>query len=390
MRKGHYEMKFTNRVTKIEKLSLLDLMKKTTHLKDVIYLNVGEPDFCTPTHIVDAAKKALEKGLTRYTPDEGIDDLRKAIAEKESEKVGGKLTEENVLVTCGGTGALFAAAMSAVEPGDEVLVQSPWYPGYQRCLNMAGGKIVGVLQREEANYQLNIDELNEKISHNTRVIIVNSPNNPTGCILTRQTLRGIADLAKDHDLMVISDEVYEKFIYEVPFESIASLPGMMERTLIVNSFSKTYAMTGWRVGYAVGPKEWIRQMGKVTTAMNLSANSIAQYAALEALKGPQQCVEEMVKDYSERRKLLIRELNKIHGLNVTIPMGAFYVFPEISNLDMTETELTEYLIDKARVVVSPGYPFFGPDGRNHIRIAYTVSIPKIKEAVERIRNAIEH
>ncbi|MEM3549667.1 MAG: pyridoxal phosphate-dependent aminotransferase [Candidatus Bathyarchaeia archaeon] len=383
-------MKFTDRVTKIEKLSLLDLMQKAAHLKDVIYLNVGEPDFCTPIHIVDAAKKALEKGLTRYTPDEGIEDLRKAIAEKESEKVGCELTAENVLVTCGGVGALFAAAMSAVETGDEVLVQSPYYPGYQRCVNMAGGKIIGVLQREGAEYQLGIDELNEKISHNTRVIIINSPNNPTGCVLTRQTLRGIADLAKDHDLMVISDEVYEKFVYEVPFESIASLPGMMERTLIVNSFSKTYAMTGWRVGYAVGPEEWIRQMGKVTTAMNLCANSIAQYAALEAIKGPQQCVEKMVKEYSERRKLIIHELNKIRGFNVTVPMGAFYVFPETSNLGMSETELAEYLINKARVVVSPGHPFFGPGGRNHIRIAYTVSIPKIKEAMERIRNAIEH
>jgi aspartate/methionine/tyrosine aminotransferase len=382
-------MKFANRVTKVKKLSLFDLMNKAIHLKDVICLNVGEPDFCTPVHIVDAAKKALERGFTHYTPDEGIGDLRRAISEKESKKVRRGLNVENTLVTCGGTGALFSAVMSIVEAGDEVLVQSPWYPGYQRCVSMAEGKLVGVPQRTEADYQLDINELNEKITRKTKAIIVTSPNNPTGGVLSRQTLKGIADLAKDHNLKVISDDIYEKFIYEGTFESIASFPGMMERTLIVNSLSKTYAMTGWRIGYAVGPKEWISQMCKVVTAMNLCANSIAQYAALEAIKGSQQCVEEMVKEYSERRKVMVQELRKIQGFNITIPRGAFYVFPEISSLGMTETELTEYLIKNARVIVSPGYPFFGPDGRNHIRMAYTVSIPRIKEAMDRIRNAVE-
>lgn len=382
-------MKFANRVTKAEKLSLLDLMNKAIHLKDVIYLNVGEPDFCTPAHIVDAAKKALEKGFTHYTPDEGIEDLRRAISEKESKKVGYELNAENVLVTCGGTGALFSAVMSIVETGDEVLVQSPWYPGYHRCVNMAEGKLVGVLQRREADYQLDIDELNEKIRRKTKAIIVASPNNPTGGVLTHQTLKSIADLAKDRDLKVISDDIYEKFIYKGTLESIASLPEMMERTLIVNSFSKTYAMTGWRVGYAVGPEEWISQMRKVTIAMNLCANSIAQYAALEAVQGSQQCVEETVKEYSERRKVMVEELRKIQGFNITIPRGAFYVFPRISSLGMTEIELTEYLIKNARVVVSPGYPFFGPDGRNHIRMAYTVPTSRIKEASERIRSALE-
>jgi len=382
-------MKFANRVANAEELSLLGLMNKAIHLKDVIYLNVGDPDFCTPLHIVDAAKKALEKGFTHYTSDEGIEDLRRAISQKESKKVGYELNAENVLVTCGGTGALFSAIMGIVEIGDEVLVQSPWYPGYQRCINMAEGKLVGVLQRREADYQLDIDELNEKISRKTKAIILASPNNPTGGVLTHQTLKGIADLAKDHNLSVISDEIYEKFIYEGTFESIASLPDMMERTLIINSFSKTYAMTGWRVGYAVGPKEWINQMCKVTTAMNLCANSIAQYAALEALQGSQRYVEEMVKEYSERRKVMVQELRKIHGFNVTIPKGAFYVFPDISSVGMTEIQFTEYLIENARVVISPGYPFFGPDGRNHVRMAYTVPISRIKEAFERIRVALE-
>lgn len=381
--------KFATRVAGAERLSLMELVKEVKNLKDVIYMNVGEPDFSTPPHIINAAIKALKKGYTHYTPDEGIEDLRRAIIEKERERINYELDIDNVLITSGATGALFSAIMSVINPGDEVIVQSPWYPGYQRCVKMAEGKLIGILQREEMDYQLDIDELNEKINQKTKAIIVVSPNNPTGGVLSRETLKAIADLAEDHDLKVIFDEVYEKFVYKGSFESIASIPNIMERTVIVNSFSKTYAMTGWRIGYTIGPKEWITQMCKVTTAMNLCASSIAQYAALKALTSSQRCVENMVKEYSKRRKVVAEELKKVRGLNFTIPKGSFYFFPKISaELGMTEMEFAKYLIEKARVVVSPGYPFFGPDGRNHFRIAYTIPISKIREAFKRIRSVL--
>ena len=229
------EGKFATRVARAERLSLMELVKETKNLKDVIYMNVGEPDFPTPPHIINAAIKALKKGYTHYTPDEGIEDLRRAVVEKECERVNYELDINNVLITSGATGALFSAIMSLINPGDEVIVQSPWYPGYQRCVKMAEGKLIGILQREEMDYQLDIDELNEKITQKTKAIIIASPNNPTGGVLSRETLKAIADLAEDHDLKVIFDEVYEKFVYEGSFESIASIPNIMERTVIINS-----------------------------------------------------------------------------------------------------------------------------------------------------------
>jgi len=379
---------FSKRVLEMKYPSLYGIAKLAQGLKDVIYLNVGEPDFKTPEHIIEAAKRALDSGYTHYTPDSGIYKLREAIAEKESEKLKKELKVDNVLVTIGATQAIFSAIMALVDPGQEVIVPDPWYPGYVRAIILAGGKPVPVRLIEEKEYQMNIDELNEKISENTKVIILATPNNPTGALLDKKTLKGIAEIAADNKIFVISDEVYDKFVYESEFHSIGEFSEVDELAIIVNSFSKTYAMTGWRIGYAVASKPIIEEMLKVTLASALSPNSIAQYAALEALKGPQEPVERMIREFRKRRDTILEELSKIKEIRFVKPKGAFYVFPNTSKLNIDDVELVKYLVQRARVVTSPGYPFFGPSGKGHIRIAYTVSVEKLREACSRIREAI--
>ena len=380
---------FAERVLKCEKYSLIDLAKLAKDFEDVIYLNVGEPDFTTPKHILDAAKEAMEKGYTRYTPDEGITELREAIAEKESQKIGTEIKKEQVLITAGSTGGVFAAIMSLVNPGEEVLIQDPWYPGHLRSITLAGGKTVEVPQIEEKDYDLDLDTLSEKVTKKTKLLILISPNNPTGAVLDYKTLKGIAEIAIDNNFYVLSDEVYEKFVYDGKFTSIAEIPGMEERTIIINSFSKTYCMTGLRIGYAVASQQLIEQMSKVACAANLSVTSIVQYAALAALKGPQDYVEEMVKEYGERRKLALRKLREISEIKTIEPKGAFYVFPNIEKIGVSSKELVEYLVRDARVLVSPGYPFFGSGGKRHIRISYTVPRDKLEIALERMKESIE-
>ena len=380
---------FAERVLKCEKHSLIDLAKLAKDFEDVIYLNVGEPDFTAPKHILDAAKEAMEKGYTRYTPDEGIPELREAIAEKESQKIGTEIKKEQVLITAGSTGAVFAAIMSLVNPGEEVLIQDPWYPGHIRSITLASGKTIEVPQIEEKGYDLDLDTLNEKVTKKTRLLILISPNNPTGAVLDYKTLKGIAEIAIDNNFYVLSDEVYEKFVYEGKFTSIAEIPGMEERTIIINSFSKTYCMTGLRIGYAVASQQIIEQMSKVACAANLSVTSIVQYAALAALKGPQDYVEETVKEYEKRRKLVLQKLKEIPGIKTTEPKGAFYVFPNTEKIGISSKELVEYLVRDARVLVSPGYPFFGPRGKHHIRISYTVPRNKLETALERVKESIE-
>ena len=382
--------RISDRVKRTESLSLLAVARLAEGLENVIYLNIGEPDFGTPDHIREAAKEAISKGYTHYTPDAGIPELREAIAEKESAK-GVDISPEQVLVTPGSTGGIYSAVMATVNPGDEVLLADPWYPGYRRAVQLAGGRLVGIPTRDEEGFSLNPDVVNELASSGrAKLIIVASPNNPTGALYSREVLRAIAEIAVDRGLWVLSDEVYEKFVYEGrKFVSMLEFPGMEEHAIIVNSFSKTYAMTGWRVGYAVGPKEVIEEMGKVNLATAVCVTSIAQYAALAALKGPQDCVERMVREYDERRSLVVRMMRGIPGVKFAKPYGAFYVFPNVEQLGMPSEDLAKFLAREARVVVSPGYPHFGPGGRGHIRISYSTSKGRLEEAMRRIGEALE-
>jgi len=381
-------MKLSRRALSTEKLSYLEVAKMAKSVPDAIYLNIGEPDFPTPTHIVEAAKRAMDRGDTHYTPDEGIPELRRAIAEKESEKLGLKLSEENVVVTAGATGGTYATLMASIDPGDEVLVPDPYYSGYYYAVQMAGGTLVGLRQVEERGFQIDASELEHKISPKTKAMVVVSPNNPTGVMLTDDTLKTIAEMACENDLLVVSDEVYDEFVFDGKFRSIATFPGMSERTVVVNSFSKTYAMTGWRIGYAVGPKEMMGQIAKASHATGICVNSIAQYAALAALQGPQEPTRKMLEVYKTRRRLLVDALKRIPQFSLVEPQGAFFAFPNISATGMTSMDLFKYLLREARVVVLPGYPFFGLRGENHIRLSYATSTTKLQEAIERIAKAM--
>lgn len=361
-------------------------MAKT--VPDPIYLNIGEPDFPTPSHVVEAAKRAMDRGDTHYTPDEGIAELRRAIAEKESEKLGLELSEENVVITPGATGGTYAALMASLDPGDEVIVPAPYYSGFYYAVQMTGGTLVGVRQLEERGFQVDASEIEHKLSPRTKAIIVVSPNNPTGVVLTDDTLKAIADIARKNDLLIVSDEVYDHFVFSGRFRSIATLPGMSERTVVVNSFSKTYAMTGWRIGYTVGPKEIIEQIAKASHSTGICVNSIAQHAALAALQGPQEPTTKMLETYRIRRRLLVDALRKIPQFSLVEPQGAFFAFPNISATGMTSMDLFKHLLKEARIVVLPGYPFFGAEGENHIRLSYSTSTNRLQEALIRITEAM--
>lgn len=379
----------SNRVLTTEKLSYLEVAKLAKGVPDVIHLSIGEPDFPTPAHIVEAAKKAMDEGKTHYTPDEGLLELRRAIAEKESKKLGLSFDEENVVITAGATGGTYATLMASIELGDEVLLPDPYYSGYYYATQMAGGKLVGVAQVEEKGFQVDADELRQKTSPKTKAMIVVSPNNPTGVLLDDSSLKAMAETACENDLLVISDEVYDEFVFEGKFRSIATFPEMSERTIVVNSFSKTYAMTGWRIGYVVGPKEIVSEAAKVSHSTGVCVSSISQYAALAALQGSQEPTKKMLEEYKIRRRMLVDALKEISQFRLVEPQGAFFAFPNISATNMSSMDLFRYLLKEARVVVLPGYPFFGAKGENYIRLSYSTSTSRLKEAIARITDAME-
>ncbi len=357
--------------------------------KDLIFLNVGEPDFPTPPPIAEVGKQAIDEGFTHYTEERGIRSLREAIAEKIRREKGVEVDPEGgILVTSGSSEAILASVLSLVNPGEEVLVFDPYYPPYVSSVRLAlANPVLVPVDRETLTP---IPELvAEKVSEKTKLMIVNSPCNPTGAIYDRKVLEALAEIALTHDLYVISDEVYESFVFEdAQHFSIASLPGMAERTLIVNSFSKTYAMTGWRIGYVAGPPEIIGNVLKVRGAGNVCASSISQRAALAALEKCESYVAEMVREYDKRRRIIYNGLRKIGGFKTPNPKGAFYVFPDISSIEKDSVKFAKFLVEKAHVVVSPGVGF-GPSGEGRIRISYSIAAEKLEEALERIKVAVE-
>lgn len=359
-------------------------------LKDAIFLNVGEPDFTTPKHIIEAAKKALDEGFTHYSTDRGFPELRETIAEKlRKEKRIDVNPADGIIVTAGGAEANWVALMALVNPGDEVLIPSPYYPPFSTVVRLAGGAPIPVPLREELGFAWDPEDLEKRVTKKTKILLVNSPNNPTGGVQDEECIKALAEIAQAHDLIVVSDEVYEAFIYdEEKPHSIAAIPGMEERTIVTNSFSKTYAMTGWRVGFVAGRPEFISQMLKIHYATAICASAIAQRAAIAALTGPQDCVREMTGEYDLRRKIIVDGLNKIHGFKCTMPKGAFYVFPNIKGFGMPSEEFAKFLVKEARVVTVNGSAF-GPDGEGYLRISYAASTENIKEALKRIKEAAE-
>ena len=355
--------------------------------KSVVHLEIGEPDFDTPRHISEAAFEALKKGQTHYVNAQGIIPLRKEIA-KEMEKTRGVPVDPDcVIVTPGAKPIMFYAILALLQRGDEAIYPDPGFPIYESMIRFTGARPVPIPLREELDFSFDINELASKITPKTRMIILNSPHNPTGGVLTKDELRFIADLAKKNEITVFSDEVYDNMLYEGESFSITSYPGMMDRTILLNGFSKTYAMTGWRLGYAVVPKELVDPIVKLIVNSVSCTPAFIQHAGIAALTGPQDSVPVMVEEFRRRRDLIVSGLNSIPGISCLSPRGAFYVFPNIKKLGMTSDEAADYLLNEAGVATLSGAAF-GIYGEGYLRLSYANSQENLRKALDRIREAV--
>jgi aminotransferase len=356
---------------------------------DCVNLSVGEPDFSPPARVLKAGYKAAESGKTHYEPTNGIFELREALAAKASREYGLSYDPDSeIIVTVGGTEAIFAGLFGLVNPGDEVLVPNPGFVVYEPCVKLAEGKPVPVALYERDGFRMGSENVMSLITDKSRVIILNYPNNPTGSILSHDEMAELAKIAVERDLIVISDEVYEKVIYDGNRHfSPASFPGMRERTLIVNSFSKTYAMTGLRVGFVYGPKELISALWLIHQYAVACVDSISQYAALEALTGPQDFVQEMVKEFDRRRHQVYDRLSEIEGFRCALPKGAFYLFPNVEGFKLSSERFADFLAEKAHVATVPGSSF-GSMGEGHVRISYAASYHDLERALDRIEKSV--
>ncbi|MFL5751315.1 MAG: pyridoxal phosphate-dependent aminotransferase [Chloroflexota bacterium] len=352
--------------------------------RSIVYLQIGEPDFDTPSHVREAAKRALDAGATHYAPFPGIPELRTAIAEDATARKGFDVTPDRVFVTVGGKGVMLYAILGLIDGGDEAIVPDPGYPIYESLVRFVGGTPIPIPIRMENDFRLDVDELASLVTPRTRMIVINSPANPTGGVLTRGDLERIAELAQRHDLVVLADEIYGRILYDgTEHVSIASLPGMAERTIVLDGFSKTVAMTGWRLGYAIVPPSLVGMYGQLVINTISCAPTFAQLGAVEALRGPQDDVDAMVVEFRERRDLIVDGLNAIAGIRCLRPSGAFYAFPDISGTGLTGAELADRLLQEAGVCVLAGTAFGGVGG-SHVRISYANSRENLSLALERI------
>ena len=356
-------------------------------MEDCISLGVGEPDFDTPWHITEEGIYSLEQGRTFYTSNIGLEELREEISKWNKRKYNLDYSKDEVIVTVGGSEAIDIALRACINPGDEVIVLEPSYVCYEPDVLLSGGTPVKIKLKNENQFRLTPEELESAITSKTKILIINYPNNPTGAIMNKSDLEKIAKVIIKHDLLVISDEIYSELTYDSNHISIGSLPNMRDRSIIINGFSKTFSMTGWRLGYVMGPKEIMDQMKKIHQFVVMSAPTISQYAGIEALRNGDSDIEKMRKEYDKRRKYLLKELNRL-DIPVFEPKGAFYIFPYIGKYNMTSEEFATDLLNKERVVVVPGTAF-GESGEGFIRISYAYSLDALKEAIKRIERYIK-
>ena len=358
-------------------------------MEDVVSLGVGEPDFETPWHVREEAISSIEKGRTAYTSNQGMINLRQAISDYLYNKYNIKYdAESEVLVTVGASEGIDLSLRAICNSGDEILVVEPSYVSYKPCIVMAGGVPVVVETKEENDFRLTVDDIKEKITDKAKAIIFPYPNNPTGAIMEKKDLEAIADIIIENDLIVISDEIYSELTYDGHHVSIASLPNMWDRTIVLNGFSKSFAMTGWRLGYAVAPKKFIEQMTKIHQYIIMCAPTMSQYAGLDALTNEyrDEDIDIMRESYNERRKVMVEGFRKM-GLSCFEPKGAFYVFPCIKSTGLTSEEFCEKLLYEEKVAVVPGTAF-GECGEGFIRCSYAYSVDSIRLALERIERFV--
>ncbi len=386
-------MQLAERMSRLGTESAFQVLVKARALeaqgREVIHLEIGEPDFDTPAHIVEAACRALHSGATHYTAAQGIPELRQVIAEQLGARRGHEMTPAQVVITPGAKPIMFYTLLALAEPGKEVIYPDPGFPIYKSMIDFCGAKAVPLPLRESLDFRFQVDELRPLVNERTALIILNSPHNPTGGVLEPADLEAIAELCVRYDVPVLADEVYEQILYEGAFHSIASYPGMSthERTIILHGFSKTYAMTGWRLGYGVMPEALAQQVERLMVNSNSCTNAATQWAGIEALRGPQEPVTEMVAAFHHRRDVIVEGLNSIPGVTCRVPKGAFYVFPNITATGLSSQQCEQYLLEKAGVATLSGASF-GAYGEGYLRLSYANSVENLEKAVERIAKAL--
>jgi aspartate/methionine/tyrosine aminotransferase len=380
------------RATIPETVPILEILARARALeaegRRIIHLEIGEPDFDTPENIRRAAVQALEAGFTHYGPSAGLPEVRDAVAEFVRKSRGVPVTRDQVLVTPGAKPALFFSLCALVDPGDEVIYPNPGFPAYKETIDVFGGVAVPIALEEDRGFSIDLDRFASLVTDKTKVCILNSPQNPTGGVLPRDVLEGIAALAEERNFTVISDEIYSRMVYDGDHASYYSVPGAAQRSILVDGFSKTYAMTGWRLGYAVLPKSLAPAVTRLFSNSNSCTCSFVQMAGIEALRGPQESVRDMVSEFRARRDILVEGLNRLHGFRCHNPAGAFYVFPNISGTGKSSAELQRILMEKAGVAVVAG-PSFGEYGEGFIRLSYANSRGNIRAALEAMARALE-
>lgn len=382
-------MKLAQRMSRIGVEGAFKVLARARELeaqgRDVIHLELGEPDFDTPAHIVEAGKRALDAGFTRYAATPGIPELRRAIADQVSRTRGIHVGPEHVCVVPGGKPMIFFPMLALLEPGDEVIYPDPAFPIFASMINFLGATPVPIPLREERDFSFDLDLLHDRLSSKTKLLILNSPHNPTGGVIPASDIRAIAELVRDRDLMVLSDEIYSHIYFGEPPLSIASIPGMLEKTIILDGFSKTYAMTGWRMGYGVMPEWMVDAVNKLMVNSTSGTATFTQHAGIAALQGPEDDIRKMVAEFQRRRDAFCAGLNTLPGFRCSIPGGAFYAFPNITGTGFTSGELASALLEKAGVACLSGTAF-GKFGEGYLRFSIANSLEKLMDAVGRIKN----
>ncbi len=384
-------MKLAERMHRMGVESAFDVLVRARALealgRSVIHLEIGEPDFPTPAHIVEAAKRALDQGWTHYGPPQGFPELREAVAESVSASRGIKVGPQHVSIVPGGKPIIFFPMLALLEPGDEVIYPNPGFPIYESMIRYLGATPVPMRLIESRGFSFDLDLLRDKLSDHTRMLVLNSPQNPTGGVIPEEDLRAIAEMVRDRDLIVLADEIYSRIYYDDPPVSIASYPGMLEKTIILDGFSKAYAMTGWRMGYGVMPVWLVEAVTKLMVNSNSCTASFTQRAGIAALRGPQDAVDAMMAEFRRRRDAFCRALNRIPGFRCAIPGGAFYAFPNVEQTGAGSKELADFLLEEAGVACLDGGAF-GDYGEGYIRFSYANSLENLMEAVVRIEGAM--
>jgi len=356
--------------------------------KDIVHLEIGEPDFDTPSNIIHAATDALEHGWTHYGPSAGLPDLRQTIAEYVSASRNVNVIPEEVVVVPGGKPIIFYAIMALVDEGDEVIYPNPGFPIYESMINFVGGKAVPIPLREELQFRLDVNQLGRQITNKTKLIIINSPQNPTGGVLEKRDIEGIADVIGDRDIMVLSDEIYSRLLFEGQHHSIMSLPDWKDRTILLDGFSKTYAMTGWRMGYGVMRADLAQHLARLMTNSNSCTASFTQVAGIEAIKGDQSSVDKMCAEFKRRRDLFHERINQIKGFSCQKPKGAFYMFPNIQETRWPSKKLADALLEQAGVAALSGTAF-GQYGEGYLRFSIANSMENINKALDRVEDWVK-